>query len=172
MKQLFLFDDLDNTQKSSVKKKPALWRLYVDGASRNNPGPSGAGLCIFKDGRAVEKHGFYLGKRTNNQAEYLALLLGIFFLKKQVSTTDFVEVISDSQLLVRQLLGAYRVKNAELQPLHLVAKQMLAPMTHKVIHVLREKNTIADELANKGIDEKIGVPDEFKKMLFNHHIMF
>ena len=112
MKQLFLFDDLDNTQESSVKKKSILWQLYVDGASRNNPGPSGAGLCIFKDGEVAEKHGFYLGKRTNNQAEYLALLLGIFFLKKQISGGDFVEIVSDSQLLVRQLLGAYRVKNS------------------------------------------------------------
>ncbi|MCL5875366.1 MAG: ribonuclease HI family protein [Candidatus Dependentiae bacterium] len=172
MKQLRLFDEINNEQEAPVKRKSVLWQLYVDGASRNNPGPSGAGIYIVKNGVAAEKHGFYLGKRTNNQAEYLALLLGIFFVKQQVQQGDFIEIVSDSQLLVRQLLGAYRVKNSELQPLHILAKQLLAPTVHKIMHVLREKNVVADGLANKGIDEKIGVPDAFKKMLADHHIMF
>ena len=171
MKQLFLFDN--NNQQEPIYKKSTLWQLYVDGASRNNPGPSGAGIYIVKNGVPAEKHGFYLGNRTNNQAEYLALLLGLFFLKKQINNSDdFVEIVSDSQLLVRQLLGSYRVKNSELQALHIFAKHMLATIKHKIIHVLRDKNTIADKLANKGVNEKIGVPDEFKKILAAHHIMF
>ncbi len=172
MKQLSLFGEITPEKEIPTKRKSVLWQVYVDGASRNNPGPSGAGIYIVKSGAADQKHGFFLGKRTNNQAEYLALLLGLFFIKLQIQQGDFLEVISDSQLLVRQLLGAYRVKNSELQPLHVLAKQLLAPTSHKIMHVLREKNTVADELANKGIDEKIGVPDAFKKMLADHHIMF
>ena len=75
MKQLDLFN---NDQQSPTTKKPSVWALFVDGASRNNPGPSGAGIYIEKDNILEIKEGYYLGIKTNNQAEYLALVLGLF----------------------------------------------------------------------------------------------
>jgi ribonuclease HI len=169
MKQLHLFDQ----PSSDIQQSSPLvtyWKLAVDGAARNNPGPAGAGLCIKADDVVVEERGFYLGKKTNNQAEYYALLLGLFFLKNHIKFNDPVLIISDSLLLVRQVQGAYKVKAPELQPLHAVAKTMLKGMSYTIEHVMREYNTQADEMANKGIDDKIAVPDEFKDMLRSYEL--
>src|SRR5258707_15746433 len=109
MKQLELFgSSSDNSEK--VRSEKRHWKLFVDGASRNNPGPSGAGIYIVQDEQFFHEYGFYLGKKTNNQAEYLALLLGLFTLKKMVKKGDKVHVISDSLLLVQQIKGIYKVR--------------------------------------------------------------
>src|SRR5579872_1960103 len=95
----------------------SVWTLFVDGASRNNPGPSGAGMYIEKDGVLVIKDGYFLGIKTNNQAEYLALLLGLFMVAEHMHGKDQLRIISDSQLLVRQLMGVYKVRQPHLQRL-------------------------------------------------------
>lgn len=154
-------------------KHPAVcshWKLFIDGAARNNPGPAGAGIYLVKNDKPVKKSGFYLGTKTNNQAEYGALLIGIYYLKQHMESQDHVDIVSDSQLLVRQFKGEYRVKHPELKPLHMLAKKMLEGTTHSISHVLREHNEIADEMANKGIDDKKKLPQEFLTLLQQHDI--
>jgi ribonuclease HI len=170
MKQLNLFAKSHDSNQSPKVAHTSKLMLFVDGASRNNPGLSGAGLYLLKDEKPIEREGFFLGIKTNNQAEYLALLLGLFFLQKHVCKGDEVHIISDSQLLVQQMRGAYRVKHAALKPLHDLAKFMLAEHHYHVEHVLRAENTTADKLANKGIDKKIPVPADFIEMLHRHEL--
>ncbi len=132
---------------------PAL-RLHVDGASRGNPGEAGFGVHVTApDGSEVAGLFGYLGKATNNVAEYQALLHGLRFALARGASS--VEVFSDSELLVRQLEGRYRVKNAGLVPLHREAQGLLARFAKaRVAHVPREKNRDADALANRALDER------------------
>lgn len=146
------------------------WKLYIDGASRNNPGISGAGVYILKDNKPVFSNGYFLGIKTNNQAEYLALLLGVHAVSRLMKEHDLLLIISDSQLLVRQLQGVYAIRNEYIRSAHGVAKQLLAGISYDVGHVLRDDNQQADALANKGIDEKIKVPEEFLNILQAHGI--
>ncbi len=155
MKQLHLFDGFDQNRKENDSVTRSYWKIFVDGASRNNPGLSGAGIYILKNDHVVEQLGYYLGIKTNNQAEYLALIIGLLFLKKNSTSRDYIIICSDSQLLVRQIEGAYKVKNPLLKPLHAVAKELLADMEYTIAHVMREDNSNADELANSGIDKKV-----------------
>ncbi len=136
------------------------WELYVDGAARNNPGPAGAGFYLLKDGVSVEEQGLYLGKKTNNQAEYLALLLGVYYAQSHMGPGDTLKIKADSQLMVRQIQGIYKVKNRELARMHSVIKTMLEVLHFKIEHIRREHNKVADKLANLGIDKKIRVPQE------------
>jgi ribonuclease HI len=135
-------------------KAPAALRLHVDGASRGNPGEAGFGIHVTApDGREVASLFGYLGKATNNVAEYQALLHGLRFALARGAMS--VEVFSDSELLVRQLEGRYRVKNAGLVPLHREAQSLLARFAKaRVAHVPREKNCDADALANRAVDER------------------
>lgn len=166
MKQLSIFNIFKREPRGKCH-----WKLFIDGASRNNPGLSGAGFFLLKDGEPIDKQGFFLGVRTNNQAEYLALLLGLFFLRQHtVHPEDDTHIISDSQLLVRQLKGEYKVKNLGLKPLFELARSMVKNVNGCLIHVLRTENTVADSMANVGIDNKVAVPQEFVAMLSRHGI--
>ncbi len=138
------------------------WALFVDGASRNNPGPSGAGIVLLYNGDPRAELGFFLGKKTNNQAEYLALILGLCEAKKQLVAGDALGIYSDSELLIRQLQGRYKVKNPELKILYECVMGLLYGVPHSLHHVLRAANARADELANYGIDHKIPVPSELQ----------
>ncbi|MCL4361212.1 ribonuclease HI family protein [Candidatus Dependentiae bacterium] len=140
------------------------WKLYVDGAARNNPGPAGAGIYLVKDDKPILKKGFFLGNRTNNQAEYLALLLGIFFIRQNLSEGESIQIISDSELLVKQFNGDYLIKNLELKKMYDCAKIFLKSYKYSFQHILRENNAVADKLANEGINKKIPVPNEFLSM--------
>jgi len=122
--------------------------LYTDGGARGNPGPAGAGVVIFAaDGEtAVFEAGYYLGETTNNVAEYTGLLRGL----KAATRLGFqsIEVRTDSQLMARQLLGEYR-------PLYQEAIQGLEAFDqYEINHVLRNKNKVADQLANRAMDAK------------------
>lgn len=170
MKQLNMFhSDADSPE---GKKKIHHWKVYIDGASRGNPGAAGAGVYILKDNQFFAQHGFYLGTKTNNQAEYLALLLAIFELKKDVHADDKVHIISDSQLMIRQMKGEYRVKNEDLKILYTIGKRWLAGWHITLSHVLRAENVEADEMANVGVDKKIKPPHAFIENLKreNHSI--
>lgn len=162
MEQLSIFNH------TSLEVTP--WKLYIDGASRNNPGPSGAGIVLVKDNHMVQQGGYYLGIRTNNQAEYLALLLGIFTAKQHMHHDDHLVIISDSELLVLQMQGLYKVKDAELKKFSQLAHALLKGLFYRIEHVLREENKDADAMANKGIDEKGAVPADFITLLSEHAI--
>lgn len=136
------------------------WELYVDGAARNNPGPAGAGFYLARDGKAIEQLGFYLGHKTNNQAEYLALLLGAYYAQIHIPQGELLIIKADSQLMVRQITGEYKIKHPELIRLYAILKTLLDSLHYRVMHIPREQNKIADKLANMGIDKKIAVPQE------------
>ena len=148
--------------------------IFVDGAARGNPGPAGAGIHISNSTQEI-KEGFFLGEKTNNQAEYLALVLALFLLKQKIDETDkdtglknvFLVIHSDSELLIRQLSGLYKIKNPILIKLHGLIKRLLNGVPHKFTHVMREKNKVADRLANEGIDKKKKIPTNFFNFLAN-----
>ncbi|TAN32107.1 ribonuclease HI family protein [bacterium] len=133
-------------------------RLFTDGASRGNPGPAALGVVI-EDDQGMRLRGLhrYLGAATNNEAEYHAVIEGL----KAVAAwkPDRLEVYLDSKLVVEQLNGRYRVKKAELQPLHRRAKELLDGFAEVVVaHVARERNRGADALANRALDEQVKKP--------------
>jgi ribonuclease HI len=128
--------------------------IYTDGASRNNPGEAGAGILILQDDAPVEKIARYLGRTTNNIAEYRAAIIGLEYAVKQGASR--VKLFADSELLVKQLNGQYKVKNEGLKPLYGKAKELIAEIGSVAVqYIPREMNTEADALANKAIDEKI-----------------
>lgn len=127
--------------------------LYADGASRGNPGPAGAGFALIDEEEMVVFEGhLYLGETTNNQAEYSALIDGLERALKM--GFESVEIRMDSELVVKQIRGEYKVKNEGLKPKFVKAKDLLSKFgAFKIGHVPREQNKIADKLANKAIDE-------------------
>ncbi|HXY53821.1 MAG TPA: ribonuclease HI family protein [Nitrospirota bacterium] len=128
--------------------------IYTDGASRNNPGEAGAGVLITKDGMPIEKIARYLGITTNNVAEYTAAIIGLEHAVKLRASR--VMLCADSELLVKQLNGQYKVKNEGLKPLYAKVKELIAKMgSVEVQYIPRAMNKEADALANKAIDEKI-----------------
>lgn len=131
-------------------------QLNFDGGARNNPGPAGAGGVIKKDGQVIKKYHRYLGEKTNNQAEYLAALLGIRIIKELNLEIDQLIVIGDSSLVIEQLAGNFKIKNQALKELYDKVKQELVDLEDKVVfqHVKREKNESADALVNKAIKEE------------------
>jgi ribonuclease HI len=169
MKQLNIFDEPASVSKK--KNKVSEWKLYIDGASRNNPGPSGTGIYIEKDGIAEIKDGYYVGIKTNNQAEYLALLFGLFMVAEHINKDDVIRIFSDSQLLVRQLNGVYKVKHSHLVPLHSLGKEIMHKLHATITHVLRDENVQADEMANHGIDCKKSPPKNYMVLLKQHGIV-
>lgn len=131
-----------------MKRSPAL-TLYIDGSVEGNPGPGAIGVVIEREGGTpVEAWGEAIGHATNNQAEYEALLAGLK--KARQLGARAVTVRSDSQLLVRQFLGEYRVKDPKLKLLHGEARRLAAGFQRFVIeHIRREENRAADRLANR-----------------------
>jgi len=133
-------------------------RLFTDGAARGNPGPAGLGMVI-EDDRGMRLWGGhrYVGTATNNKAEYLALIDG---LRKAADwRPDELQVYMDSELVVLQVTGRWRVKHADLQPLHQQVVALLRGFPSvSVSHVPRERNRAADALANRAIDEGTGKP--------------
>ncbi|MDR3315850.1 MAG: 6-carboxytetrahydropterin synthase QueD [Coriobacteriales bacterium] len=136
--------------------------LHTDGGSRGNPGPSGIGFTLrVDDGRELLtlcRGGAYIGKTTNNVAEYRALIWGLE--NAQALAVRAIDIHADSELLVKQLRGEYRVKNEGIKPLFAEAKQLLTGFkSHSIKHVYREENAAADELANQAMDAHAQVGD-------------
>jgi ribonuclease HI len=126
---------------------------YIDGGARGNPGPAGYGVRVEDDGGALiaEFNGF-LGTATNNVAEYNGLVAALKY--AQQHGHRIVRIKSDSELLVRQMRGEYRVKNAGLMPLYQEARSIADSLDRIVFeHVRREQNKDADRLANLAMDE-------------------
>ena len=138
-----------------MAEAPKQWLLMVDGAARGNPGEAGCGAVIADENGVILKDlSRYLGRTTNNVAEYEGLLMGLEALL-QLGQKHIV-VQSDSQLLVRQLNGEYRVRDEKLKVLFAQATRLLRQFgSYRIVHVRREMNKLADRLANRGIDQAI-----------------
>jgi ribonuclease HI len=128
--------------------------IHVDGASRGNPGEASFGFVILKNsGEIVHQESGYIGRATNNVAEYTALVRALeFAVRKKIKQ---VEIRSDSQLLVRQLTGLYKIKSEPLARLYHRCKELLANFEEfQIQHVPREQNQLADKLANFALDQR------------------
>lgn len=126
--------------------------LFADGGSRGNPGPSAYGAVVVdEDGTVLREISAFLGTSTNNVAEWSGLIAGLEAALEM--GVDDIDVRLDSELVVRQLSGAYRVKQPHLLPLHAKAKALLRRFAHShVAHVRREQNKEADALVNQVLD--------------------
>ena len=126
--------------------------MNVDGGARGNPGPAAVAAVVSVDGgEVIESRGEAIGRATNNVAEYKALLLGIQ-LARQVGASE-VELIGDSELIVKQVKGEYRVKDAGLRELHAEVARALRDFDRWTIrHVRRAENAAADALVNEALD--------------------
>jgi len=129
---------------------------HSDGGARGNPGPAGYGVVIKDEsGRTVAALSEYLGRQTNNFAEYQGLIAALEYALKHGPKA--LKLISDSELLVRQIKGIYKVKNATLQDLHARAKELIKQLDwFSIGHALREHNQEADRLANEAMDRGTG----------------
>ncbi len=131
-------------------------RLYTDGGARGNPGPAAYGYVLeAEDGTTLAAHGEPIGIATNNVAEYSALIAG---LEKAVELhIPVVEVVSDSELMVKQMRGEYRIKNEALRDLSIRASSLarqLGSVTYTAVR--REHNELADRLVNEALDAQMG----------------
>ena len=127
------------------------YTLNFDGASRGNPGPAGIGAVIFHNGKEIWASCQYIGTKTNNQSEYSALILGL----KQALSRDItqLQVYGDSQLIINQINGEYKVRNPGLQNLYKEVQDLQAHFESIVFtHVYREFNKRADQLSNMALD--------------------
>lgn len=138
---------------TSRNAKPSGWAVaFTDGGARGNPGPSGYGVVVQgAEGQVLAELNEFLGIRTNNVAEYSGLLAALEYAVQ--NGLGRLRVISDSELMVKQMRGQYRVKSPELRPLFEKAKRLTAQLdAFQIEHVLRGKNKRADQLANQAMD--------------------
>src|SRR5271166_5428717 len=143
---------LFSSPKSSAKSAPAAHTAHVDGGARGNPGPAGYGVAIQDAaGHPVAELSEYLGHHTNNYAEYQGLIAALrYATENQIKA---LKVISDSELMVRQMKGIYKVKHPELRKLYDEAQLLVRRLERfEIRHALREHNQVADRLANEAMD--------------------
>ncbi len=130
--------------------------IYTDGGARGNPGPAGAGAAIYKGEKEIGHVSKFLGKQTNNWAEYEALRLALETAHKLLGSpvAQQVTVKMDSELIVKQMRGEYKVKDSELKKQNERVRMLILESFPKIefVHVRRELNTRADELANEAMD--------------------
>ncbi len=138
-------------EKGAVVKR---MRIYTDGASRGNPGPAGIGVLVQdEDEQPIKKVRRYLGSATNNVAEYTALIEGLEAVR-EFGPVD-LEVFSDSELIIKQMRGEYKVRNPNLFELHQRAKGLMRHFDRiRFYSIPRELNRAADALANEAIDQE------------------
>jgi ribonuclease HI len=149
--QLFAEPELPSARLDGV------YTANIDGAARGNPGPASYGLVLKRpDGTRLEILGKYIGRHTNNVAEYYALIAALDY--ALANGVKRLRVHSDSQLIVNQIKGLYKVKHPDLRPLHERAKKMAASLESFTIqYVPREQNREADAAANAALDNTSGV---------------
>lgn len=136
--------------------------IYTDGGARNNPGPAGAGVVIIDpstgSGQAAKKTELkkFLGSQTNNWAEYEAVIFALTEAKKHGLAGRAIEVRMDSKLVVEQMMGNWKIKEATLKPQAARVRALLADFPkHLFVHIPREENSEADRLVNEAIDEAL-----------------
>lgn len=126
--------------------------IYIDGASKGNPGPSGIGVVICRGGQILRNLSQFIGEATNNIAEYTALIYGLEV--SLILGAESVKVNTDSQLLFRQIKKIYRIKNSNILGLYNQVIHMISAFKNfSIIHIPRENNKRADKLANKAVKE-------------------
>ncbi len=154
-KDNLIISDKEQTDASYINKEIDLIVVNVDGASRGNPGESGIGVAIFdKDSNLINEACDYLGVATNNIAEYKALILGIKLSMEYNAKKILFK--SDSELMVKQIKGEYKVKNTQLKLLFAEVQDLFKKLPNwEIMHVSREENKEADLLANKGVEMSI-----------------
>ena len=137
--------------------EPAVLTIHTDGASRGNPGAAAYAYVIARDGLPPIEEADCLGEMTNNQAEYTALVRALEHAAR-LGTAQQVHVFSDSELMVKQMRGEYRVKNEELRDLYEQAQELARRFRGPVsfVHVRRAQNSRADALCNEALDGKRG----------------
>ena len=133
-------------------------KIYCDGGARGNPGPAAAAFAVIKDGKIIHKESSFLGKATNNFAEYQSVILALKWLvnEKKVVDSKKILLILDSELVTRQLSGDFKVKSKTLTPLFQNAKNLERKISSKISYRWspRTKNRLADFLVNKELDKK------------------
>ncbi len=146
-------DDFFDKNQKETDFKLSKAKLYTDGGSRGNPGPSALGYAIFDhNDKLIEKNSRYLGVATNNQAEYQALKEGLE--AAILLGVKEIDVFMDSLLVVNQLKGLYKVKNGDLKPVNQSVKRILQELeSYTLNHIPREQNSIADGMVNECLDE-------------------
>ena len=132
-----------------------LFEIFIDGASRGNPGPSGIGIVFYDEHKSIVKKLFkFIGNTTNNIAEYTALIYALQ--EALIGRYESIIVKSDSELLTKQLRGEYKVRNENLKPFYEQFLHLSRGFSKlEVISIDRKDNSIADKLANKAIDSRI-----------------
>jgi ribonuclease HI len=123
---------------------------YFDGASRGNPGIAGAGACLMDDGKIIWKHAEYLGVKTNNEAEYSALICLLEGIREKGISE--IEIRGDSKLVINQVGGKWKIKFPHLRELAARAWRLLDGINARFVWVPREENVICDALSNEAID--------------------
>ena len=141
-----------------AEAKPVAYRANIDGGSRGNPGPASYGVVVRDPkGEIVARLKKYIGRTTNNVAEYYGLIAALDYAQSQ--NIRALRIESDSELLVKQMRGQYKVKSEDLKPLFERAKKMSQSLSSfHIDHVYREQNAEADALANEAMDEVSGKP--------------
>ena len=129
--------------------------VYCDGGARGNPGPAAAAIVVEKDGKVIHKESKYLGRGTNNEAEYSGAILGLQWVSKNIAGAEKITFILDSQLVANQLSGKFKVKNENLRNRYFTAKALEKNISAEINYesVSRDRNKIADFLVNKELDE-------------------
>lgn len=134
-------------------------RIYTDGGARGNPGPAAVGAVIIQDGQVIKKYADFIDQRTNNQAEYEAVIFALkkiklLFGKKRTKAMD-IEICLDSQLITRQLNHQYKIKEKDLQPLFLKIWNLVLDFGQvNFKHIPRFQNKEADKLVNLALDNQ------------------
>lgn len=153
--RFYFNNDASEISSNVVKSAPILTeaKLFTDGGSRGNPGPSASGFAMLDmNDKVVVKKGIYLGVTTNNQAEYQALKFGLEEAARM--KIQDLQVYMDSLLVVNQMLGIFKVKNRDLWPIHAAIKELSKQFAHiSFTHVPRALNKIADSAVNEALDE-------------------
>ena len=130
--------------------------IYTDGGARGNPGPAGIGVVIYdQNDKLISQHSKFIGKTTNNQAEYQALIFGLK--KAKELEAKEIKCLLDSELVVRQLAGRYKVKNKDLKPFFAEILKLTNEFKAVIFkHIPRRKNKLADKLVNLAINKGKG----------------
>jgi len=137
------------------RKQRVMFSLYTDGGARGNPGIAGYGCALFdENGKLVDVDAKYLGIKTNNQAEYEGIIAGLVLVRKYGAKA--VQCYLDSELIVKQVNGEYKVRNGNIKPLFDKLVQEIKKLEEVTFsHVLRKDNKIADKLVNIAIDSSL-----------------
>jgi ribonuclease HI len=133
--------------------------VFTDGGSRGNPGVSGFGVVVYDDKKNIlDQISKFIGIKTNNEAEYMALIEALYWIQSHQpeSNISYIDFYSDSQLLVRQIQGIYKVKAVNIKPLYQSAVSLLQKINlpYSFHDILRDSNKLADYLANQAMDQK------------------